>query len=109
MMSEVAGAAQMFVTQNMYASSLMKPIAMDIEARSVIDVVVTTIDQYMDKQGLRSFDFIKLALQGNELKALKGAAKALKRSEERRVGKECVSTCRSRWSPSHKKKNKRKK
>src|SRR3546814_18044325 len=23
------------------------------------------------------------------------------RSEERRVGKECVSTCRSRWSPLH--------
>src|SRR3546814_12431009 len=23
----------------------------------------------------------------------------LERSEERRVGKECVSTCRSRWSP----------
>src|SRR3546814_14446628 len=23
------------------------------------------------------------------------------RSEERRVGKECVSTCRSRWSPVH--------
>src|SRR3546814_18045144 len=28
------------------------------------------------------------------------------RSEERRVGKECVSTCRSRWSPYHEKKNK---
>src|SRR3546814_21159504 len=26
------------------------------------------------------------------------------RSEERRVGKECVSTCRSRWSPDHSKK-----
>src|SRR3546814_1455702 len=26
---------------------------------------------------------------------------ALDRSEERRVGKECVSTCRSRWSPYH--------
>src|SRR3546814_985302 len=26
---------------------------------------------------------------------------ALARSEERRVGKECVSTCRSRWSPDH--------
>src|SRR3546814_5488389 len=25
----------------------------------------------------------------------------LYRSEERRVGKECVSTCRSRWSPDH--------
>src|SRR3546814_17371375 len=29
-----------------------------------------------------------------------------KRSEERRVGKECVSTCRSRWSPYHYKKKK---
>src|SRR3546814_17302903 len=28
----------------------------------------------------------------------------LGRSEERRVGKECVSTCRSRWSQNHKKK-----
>src|SRR3546814_16485577 len=26
------------------------------------------------------------------------------RSEERRVGEECVSTCRSRWSPYHEKK-----
>src|SRR3546814_16499189 len=33
------------------------------------------------------------------------AADALaRRSEERRVGKECVSTCRSRWSPYHSKK-----
>src|SRR3546814_19504276 len=30
---------------------------------------------------------------------------AQSRSEERRVGKECVSTCRSRWSPYHQKKN----
>src|SRR3546814_15787585 len=28
-------------------------------------------------------------------------ARAEKRSEERRGGKECVSTCRSRWSPEH--------
>src|SRR3546814_6825645 len=28
-------------------------------------------------------------------------ARQLGRSEERRVGKECVSTCRSRWSPDH--------
>src|SRR3546814_15348738 len=28
------------------------------------------------------------------------------RSEERRVGKECVSTCRARWSPYHQKQNK---
>src|SRR3546814_9485577 len=29
------------------------------------------------------------------------AAAHHRRSEERRVGKECVSTCRSRWSPYH--------
>src|SRR3546814_14717720 len=29
---------------------------------------------------------------------------AAARSEERRLGKECVSTCRSRWSPYHSKK-----
>src|SRR3546814_6572294 len=29
------------------------------------------------------------------------ASKPAPRSEERRVGKECVSTCRSRWSPYH--------
>src|SRR3546814_4761958 len=28
-------------------------------------------------------------------------APQVSRSEERRVGKECVSTCRSRWSPYH--------
>src|SRR3546814_11721700 len=31
----------------------------------------------------------------------------VKRSEERRVGTECVSTCRSRWSPYHEKKQHR--
>src|SRR3546814_2238038 len=29
------------------------------------------------------------------------AVDAVVRSEERRVGEECVSTCRSRWSPDH--------
>src|SRR3546814_13152326 len=37
--------------------------------------------------------------------ALPSSMDAGERSEERRVGKECVSTCRSRWSPHHKKKN----
>src|SRR3546814_286517 len=30
-----------------------------------------------------------------------GVVVGIARSEERRVGKECVSTCRSRWSPYH--------
>src|SRR3546814_15007686 len=38
------------------------------------------------------------------LKELRYARKIFQlddRTEERRVGKECVSTCRSRWSPSY--------
>src|SRR3546814_6793973 len=35
------------------------------------------------------------------LSAFKSVVKEAQRSEERRVGKECVSTCRSRWSPYH--------
>src|SRR3546814_16189072 len=33
------------------------------------------------------------------------ASARITRSEERRVGKECVSPCRSRWSPFHSKNN----
>src|SRR3546814_19680220 len=41
---------------------------------------------------------------GNHAQAIALASKLLgvsARSEERRVGKECVSTCRSRWAPYH--------
>src|SRR3546814_11945024 len=41
------------------------------------------------------------ALVGVELRHASNVAVILLRSEERRVGKECVSTCRSRWSPYH--------
>src|SRR3546814_11306020 len=39
--------------------------------------------------------------------ALDQGRPALQRSEERRVGKECVSTCKARWSPHHSKTNRR--
>src|SRR3546814_20470875 len=45
-----------------------------------------------------------LATGGLEVARAHTAARAIglaRRSEERRVGKECVSTCRSRWSPYH--------
>src|SRR3546814_14347059 len=41
----------------------------------------------------------ELRLQLRDGVAVERAAE--RRSEERRVGKECVSTCRSRWSPYH--------
>src|SRR3546814_18365878 len=43
---------------------------------------------------------VQLALASAFLACLIAVPGAL-RSEERRVGKECVSTCRSRWSPYH--------
>src|SRR3546814_16298108 len=46
-----------------------------------------------------------LATYGSEIghlrEALRRCACEWPRSEERRVGKECVNTCRSRWSPYH--------
>src|SRR3546814_7446743 len=39
--------------------------------------------------------------ENNDLIEFTYAYPADARSEERRVGKECVSTCRSRWSPYH--------
>src|SRR3546814_14438038 len=38
---------------------------------------------------------------GQPLEIAAGAVAIGARSEGRRVGKECVSTCRSRWSPYH--------
>src|SRR3546814_12171605 len=38
---------------------------------------------------------------GDRLREWMGFSKEEFRSEERRVGKGCVSTCRSRWSPYH--------
>src|SRR3546814_12312830 len=49
----------------------------------------------------RLLDRLGLGLQ--RLAALLGSS----RSEERRVGTECVMTCRYRWSPYHKKKNRK--
>src|SRR3546814_14301385 len=42
-------------------------------------------------------DICYLILNGD----LPGGTQKAERSEARRVGKECVSTCRSRWSPYH--------
>src|SRR3546814_11515904 len=43
----------------------------------------------------------RLVLVGPDRRLLVIDEEARHRSEERRVGKECVSTCRSRWSPYH--------
>src|SRR3546814_15602757 len=49
--------------------------------------------QKVDRKDLRPGDLIFFKLKSRRVNHV--------RSEERRVGKECVSTCRSRWSPYH--------
>src|SRR3546814_100553 len=45
---------------------------------------------------------VRRHLLGPEAEGAQGGVDGIfGRSEERRVGKECVSTCRSRWSPNH--------
>src|SRR3546814_16336881 len=62
----------------------------------------------LKEQGWLEEEFAADGIEINWVLSL-GSNKALEflnsRSEERRVGKECVSTCRSRWSPYHYKKN----
>src|SRR3546814_1522236 len=61
------------------------PICLDrLRHRNRLDDIRPGLRQRLAFGGVRG-----VGLQGNA------------RSEERRVGKECVSTCRSRWSPYH--------
>src|SRR3546814_13299426 len=46
---------------------------------------------------------VRVAVDADSL-TVHGSGGGAGRSEERRVGTECVSTCRSRWSPDHEKK-----
>src|SRR3546814_4386805 len=61
---------------------------------------------YDDSEEIQAFRNHRLQSTA-ELRAKLGRVSAgayASRSEERRVGKECVSTCRSRWAPYHEKK-----
>src|SRR3546814_3221814 len=54
-----------------------------------------------DAEALRQPVEFGLGGAGEAVAREDGAGEGENRSEERRVGKECVSTCRSRWSPYH--------
>src|SRR3546814_14110892 len=49
-------------------------------------------------------DFAPKGLSEDTVRFISAKKNEPERSEERRVGKECVSTCRTRWSPYHYKK-----
>src|SRR3546814_6756379 len=56
--------------------------------------VLAELAYRLQREGYREFSRSPIVRTEEELCLLL-------RSEERRVGKECVSTCRSRWSPYH--------
>src|SRR3546814_15067956 len=68
-------------------------VDLDSEALEDVDQVDLVFDLIGGDIGKRS---ARLVRAGGTLVSIVGP-----RSEERRVGKECVSTCRSRWSPDH--------
>src|SRR3546814_11861000 len=69
-----------------------------VAARSNVTLAVQAfLDQITDSDPRLGPTLIVEPATGTEY----GAGRIAARSAERRVGKECVSTCRSRWSPSH--------
>src|SRR3546814_18396736 len=61
------------------------------------------LDQVLDQlvEGAAFDQFATELGFGVSKRLIDGRIADLPRSEERRVGKACVSTCRSRWSPYH--------
>src|SRR3546814_10942325 len=59
-------------------------------------------DDFFSEDPVRLIELFHLAdLHGLAIHPLPMRQAGRDRSEERRVGQECVSTCRSRWSPYH--------
>src|SRR3546814_14702781 len=64
-----------------------------VSANAVDEAVAHYQAAASDTERLKAESRLRRTLQPPRLRLL------TQRSEERRVGKECVSTCRSRWSP----------
>src|SRR3546814_17554462 len=76
------------------------PVAVSIESDAEIEMSLR--DQLFEIGQIRLVGWVgvmvrKMPVDVGEQKVMLAG----QRSEERRVGKECVSTCRSRWSPYH--------
>ena len=70
----------------------------NIYTASGIPAFITSSEEGIGTAALS--DYIKETVREGKMAAFAGAS-GVGRSEERRVGKECIGRCRSRWSPSH--------
>src|SRR3546814_12119497 len=62
-------------------------------------IVPPTLNLDNPDEGTEGADLVPKVAKKRKVKA--ALNNSFGRSEERRVGKECVSTCRSRWPPDH--------
>src|SRR3546814_18939219 len=90
-----------FSPTGFYSSAVRNPFLRQLEARSERQIPFST-EQAGDHThqldaGVKGKNF--WVTRGDLLRARAWVGQG--RSEERRVGNECVSTCRSRWSPYH--------
>src|SRR3546814_6188760 len=76
----------------------------DVCSSDLVHDLRRTGSTLLNELGFNS-DWIEKCLAHEDGRSSRGvynkAEYEMQRSEERRVGKECVSTCRSRWSPYH--------
>src|SRR3546814_308877 len=98
------------VRQTMYLRSQASPLAAALISRQHHNLIGHLVEQWDPRlfghapnpNQATLYNLAGHALRSDSVDA--GWRLELPRSEERRVGKECVSTCRSRWSPYHYKK-----
>src|SRR3546814_12920288 len=76
------------------------PMEMDLASPRYADAPQLALRQ-MSLMAIDDKDFDPEAAHRRNIEERERAYAQLMRSEERRGGKECVSTCRSRWSPYH--------
>src|SRR3546814_15389119 len=71
------------------------------ENTTVLDKAALVFGQMDEPPGVRLRVALSALTIAEYFRDVRNQDVLLFRSEERRVGKECVSTCRSRWSPYH--------
>src|SRR3546814_17842841 len=79
-------------------SSSLRPLPGDTELRLTIRYNSTDFEAALWEKGTNGWS---KEIISTGAATFSGETKPVLRSAERRVGKECVSTCRSRWSPAN--------
>ena len=83
-----------------FVIGLLNTVVRPVLVVLTLPVTVVTLGLFLFVINALMFYFAASVLDGFSVRGF-GAALIGSRSEERRVGKECTSWCRSRWSPDH--------